>query len=145
MLTYKNTLGQYILAIGLALLTLPLGYFFVLLKNNLGWNFQTIAFIALFFLQAFYYYITTNLNVGFSILSFIFNFILWVPEQVLIGHALDHIFIYQGHLVGGAVIGGLLWASNKIFIDLLFSMNKKIMLRKSRIDLLLFKMFRRAS
>lgn len=137
--TLNRILAQYGLAIGFALLVFPIGYLSMLLFIDSGWHFLTVSFIAIFLLQVLYYYLTTYLNAGRSIFSFVLNFILWVTEQVQIEHALGDTCIYQDYKVGAVILGASFWATNKILIDVLFSMNKKVALKRSRIDALIIK------
>lgn len=134
---HKKTAIQYILGLGLALLTIPIleGTFAVL--PDIGWHFITVFYIIILVLQIIFYYLTTNFKFGLTSLSFLFNFVLWLLEQVLIEKNFHDSFIYKGanYKIGVFILGGLLWVTNKILIDKLFGFNKSIYKKKSKINL----------
>ena len=134
---HKKTAIQYILGLGLALLTIPIleGTFAVL--PDIGWHFITVFYITILVLQITFYYLTTNFKFGLTSLSFLFNFVLWLLEQVLIEKNFHDSFIYKGtnYKIGVFILGGLLWVTNKILIDKLFGFNKSIYKKKSKINL----------
>ena len=133
----KQTTIQYLLGLGLALLTIPIveGMFAVL--PDIGWHFLTVIYITVFVLQITFYYLTTNFKFGWTVFSFILNFILWTFEQVTLEKTFYGSIIYQGEnqKVGVLILGGLLWVTNKILIDRLFEFNKSIQKRTSIINM----------
>jgi hypothetical protein len=131
----KKTTIQYLIGIGLALLTIPVieGTLFVL--PDIGWGFLSVIYITIFFFQITFYYLTTNYKFGWTALSFIVNFILWTFEQVAIEKTFHDSFIYQGEnwKIDAYVLGGILWVTNKILIDQLLNFNKSINRKISKI------------
>jgi hypothetical protein len=132
----KKTTIQYILGLGLALLTIPIVEGTLVLFSDIGWHFMTVIYVTIFVLQIIFYYLTTNYKFGWTALSFILNFILWTFEQVVIEKTFHDSFIYQGEnwKIGAYVLGGLLWVSNKILIDQVLNLNKSINRQTSKIN-----------
>ncbi|MFO0477584.1 MAG: hypothetical protein ACK50L_02220 [Bacteroidota bacterium] len=132
----KKTTIQYILGLGLALLTIPIVEGTLVLLSDIGWHFMTVIYVTIFVLQIIFYYLTTNYKFGWTALSFILNFILWTFEQVVIEKTFHDSFIYQGEnwKIGAYVLGGLLWVSNKILIDQVLNLNKSINRQTSKIN-----------
>lgn len=131
----KKTTIQYILGLGLALLTIPIVVGTLAVLPDIGWHFMTVIYVTIFVLQITFYYLTTNYKFSWTALSFIMNFILWTFEQVIIEKTFHDSFIYQGEnwKVGAYLLGGLLWVTNKLLIDQLFDLNKYIKRQTSRI------------
>ncbi len=132
----KKTTIQYILGLGLALLTIPIVEGTLALLPDIGWHFMTVIYVTIFILQITFYYLTTNYKFGWTALSFIANFILWTLEQVVIEKTFHDTFIYQGEnwKIGAYILGGLLWVTNKILIDQLLNLNKSINRQTSKIN-----------
>ena len=132
----KKTTLHYLLGVGLALLTIPIFEGTMLVLPDIGWHFLTVFYITVFIMQITFYYLTTNFKFGWTILSFILNFLLWTFEQVIIEKTFHDSFIYKGEneKVGALILGGLLWVTNKILIDQLFNFNKSIQRRSSKIN-----------
>lgn len=132
----KKTTIQYILGLGLALLTIPIVEGTLALLPDIGWHFMTVFYVTIFILQITFYYLTTNYKFGWTALSFIANFILWTLEQVVIEKTFHDTFIYQGEnwKIGAYILGGLLWVTNKILIDQLLNLNKSINRQTSKIN-----------
>lgn len=124
----KKTTIQYLLGLGLALLTIPIVEGTLAVLPDIGWHFLTVIYVTIFVLQITFYYLTTNFKFGLTALSFILNFILWTFEQVIIEKTFHDSIIYNGEnwKVGAYILGGLLWVTNKILIDQLFNLNKSI-------------------
>ena len=124
----KKTTIQYILGLGLTLLTISIVEGTLALIPDIGWNFLTVIYVTIFVLQITFYYLTTNYKFGWTALSFILNFILWTIELVVIEKTFHDTFIYQGEnwKIGTYILGGLLWVTNKLLIDKLFNLNKSI-------------------
>lgn len=120
----KKTPIQYLIGVGFALLIIPIGEVILFLFPYIGWHFLTIIYITIIIFLITFYYLTTNFKFGWTVLSFIFNFIIWTFEQVLIEHNFHDSFIYKGNnfKIGALILGGLLWVTNKIFIDKLFTL-----------------------
>ena len=119
---------QYLIGVGLALLIIPIVEGALAVLPNIGWHFLTVMYITVFTLQITFYYLTTNFKFGWTVLSFILNFILWTFEQVIIEKTFHDSIIYNGEngKLGVYILGGLLWVTNKILIDKLFELNKSI-------------------
>lgn len=132
----KKTNIQYLIGVGLALLTIPIVEGTLSVLPDIGWHFLTVIYVTIFVLQIVFYYLTTNFKFGWSILSFILNFILWIFEQVIIEKTFHDSIIYKGENwnVGVYILGGLLWVTNKILIDKLFDLNKSIHKQRSKIN-----------
>ncbi len=132
----KKTTIQYLLGLGLALLTIPIVKGTLAVLPDIGWHFLTVIYVTIFALQITFYYLTTNFKFGWTVLSFILNFTLWTFEQVIIEKTFHDSFIYQGEnwKVGAYILGGLLWVTNKILIDQLFNLNKSISRQTSKIN-----------
>ena len=110
------------LAITFAILCAVLTDLSILLFPDIGWHFLTVFYLLIVFGQIAFYYFTTYTNIWWTIVSFILNFILWVAEQVNLESYFHDTFFYQDKNLRYAVIilGGLLWAINKLIIDRLF-------------------------
>jgi len=132
----KKTTIQYLLGLGLALLTIPIVEGVLAVLPDIGWHFLTVIYITIFVLQITFYYLTTNFKFGWTALSFILNFILWTFEQVIIEKTFYDSIIYSGEnwKVGVYILGGLLWVTNKILIDQLFNLNESIIRHDNRIN-----------
>jgi hypothetical protein len=132
----KKTTIQYLLGLGLALLTIPIVEGTLAVLPDIGWHFLTVIYVTIFILQITFYYLTTNFKFGWTVLSFVLNFILWTIEQVVIEKNFHDSFIYQGEKwkIGAYVLGGLLWVTNKILIDQLFDLNKSNQRQTSKIN-----------
>lgn len=133
----KKTTIQYLLGLGLALLTIPIVEGTLDVLGDIGWHFLTVIYVTIVLLQITFYYLTTNFKLGWTTLSFTMNFILWTFEQVIIEKTFHDSIIYQGEdqKVGVLILGGLLWVTNKILIDRLFEFNKSIQKRTSIINM----------
>ncbi|MDQ0475595.1 hypothetical protein [Chryseobacterium sp. MDT2-18] len=131
----KKTSIQYLLGLGLALLTIPIVEGTLTVLPDIGWHFITVIYVTIFVLQITFYYLTTNYKFGWTALSFIVNFILWTFEQVVIEKTFYDSIIYPGEnwKIGAYVLGGLLWVTNKILIDQLLNLNKSINRQTSKI------------
>jgi predicted neutral ceramidase superfamily lipid hydrolase len=119
----KSILLHYSLAIILAILVVALTYMIVKLFPNIGYGILTFAYSFIFIGLICYYAMTTYYNAGFTILSFLLNFILWVAEQVNLEKLFQDTFVYRGTDFGitVTVLGGLLWTTNKLLLDRGFS------------------------
>lgn len=126
----------YLLGLGLALLTILIVEGTLALLPDIGWHFMTVTYVTIFVLQVTFYYLTTNYKFGWTALSFIANFILWIFEQVVIEKTFHDSFIYQGEnwKIGAIVLGGLLWVTNKILIDQLLSLYKSTNRQTNKIN-----------
>lgn len=133
----NKTIIQYLLGLGLALFTILIVEGTLLMITDIGWAVLTVIYITIFFMQITFYYLTTNFKFGWTVLSFIFNFLIWTFEQVIIEKTFSDSFIYEGENwnVGAIILGGLLWVTNKILIDKLFDVNKSIQRHTSKLNL----------
>jgi len=132
----KKTTIQYLIGVGLALLTIPVVEGTLALLPDIGWHFLTVTYITILVFQIIFYYLTTNYKFGWTVLTFILNFILWTFEQVTIEKNFHDSFIYKGdnYKIGVLILGGLLWVTNKILIDKLFDLSKSINKQTSKIN-----------
>ena len=133
----KKIIIQYLLGLGLALFTILIVEGTLLMLTDIDWGFLTVIYITIFFMQITFYYLTTNFKFGWTVLSFIFNFLIWTFEQVIIEKTFSDSFIYEGENwnVGAIILGGLLWVTNKILIDKLFDVNKSIQRHTGKLNL----------
>jgi hypothetical protein len=129
-------LKQYLLGIGLALLTIPIIAVTALVFPDIGWNLLYVVYIAIFIFQMVFYYLTTNFKLAWTVLSFILNFVFWTFEQVILEKNFHESFIYSGDhsQLGVFTLGGFLWVTNKIVIDKVFTFNKSIHKYKSKMN-----------
>jgi hypothetical protein len=125
-LTIKSALIHFGTAIAFAVMFAALTDLTTLLPINIGWHFLTVLYVLIMLGQIAFYYLTTYTNIWLTILSFILNFILWVAEQVNLERFFHDTFFYQDNNFRYAIIilGGLLWAINKLIIDRLFILKK---------------------
>lgn len=124
--TIKSALIHFGIAIIFAISTAALTDLTTLLPIDIGWHFLTVLYVLIVLGQIAFYYLTTYANVWLTILSFILNFILWVAEQVNLERLFHDTFFYQENdfRYGVIVLGGLLWAINKLAIDRLYILLK---------------------
>ena len=132
----KKTTIQYLLGLGLTLLTIPIIEGVLAVLPNIGWHFFTVIYLTIFILQITFYYLTTHFKFGWTVLSFVVNLIFWTFEQVILEKNFHDSFIYKGdnYKIGALILGGLLWVTNKILIDQLFNLNKSISRQTSKIN-----------
>jgi len=132
----KSVLLHFGIAIVFAVATAALTDLTTFLPIDIGWHFLTVQYILIVLGQIAFYFLTTYTNIWLTILSFILNFILWVAEQVNIESYFHDTFFYQDDNLRYAVIvlGGLLWATNKLIIDKLFSVLKANLSLINRIE-----------
>jgi len=124
------------LAIIFAISTAAMTDLTTLLPIDIGWHFLTVLYILILLGQIAFYYLTTYTNIWLTIFSFILNFLLWVAEQVNLESFFHDTFFYQDKNFRYAVIilGGLLWAINKLIIDRLFNIFKVKSSLTNRVD-----------
>ena len=124
----KKIPTQYLIGIGLSLLTIPIVDGTLTLLPDIGWHFITITYVTIFVSQIIFYFLTTKFNFLGTSISFFLNFIFWTLEQVNIEKIFNKSFIYNGEnsKICVLILGGLLWVSNKIFIEKLYELYKSI-------------------
>ena len=134
--TIKSALIHFGIAIVFAVSTAALTDLTTILPIDIGWHFLTVLYVLIVLGQIAFYYLTTYTNVWLTILSFILNFILWVAEQVNLERFFHDTFFYQDNnfRYGVIVLGGLLWAINKLIIDRLFILFKVNLSLTNRAD-----------
>ncbi len=137
--TIKTASIHFGLAIAFAISTAALTDLTTFLPIDIGWHFLTVLYILIVLGQIIFYFLTTYTNNWLTILSFILNFVLWVAEQVNLESFFQDTFFYQDKNMRYAVIilGGLLWAINKLFIDRLFIVFKANLSLTNRVDKIL--------
>lgn len=120
--TVKAALIHFAIAIAFAIATTALTDLTTILPIDIGWHLLTVLYVLIVIGLIVFYFLTTYTNIWLTILSFILNFILWVAEQVNLESLFHDIFFYQDNnfRYGVIVLGGLLWAINKLIIDRLF-------------------------
>lgn len=124
--TIRATLIHFGLAIIFAVLTVALTDLTTHLPIDIGWYFLTVLYVLIALGLIVFYRLTTYTKIWLTVLSFILNFVLWVAEQVNLERFFHDTFLYQDNRFRYAVIilGGLLWAFNKLIIDRLFILFK---------------------
>ncbi len=124
--TIKSAIIHFGIAIAFAVLTGALTDLTTFLPIDIGWHFLTVFYVLIMLGLIAFYYLTTYTYIWLTILSFILNFILWVAEQVNLEKFFHDTIFYQDNnfRYGVIILGGLLWAINKIFIDRLFILLK---------------------
>lgn len=112
---------HYALGIALALLVSLVGYVFTLIPG-IGYGILTVLYVLILFAQGAFYGLTAIHGTAWSTISFVVNFVLWVTELVQLEQLLEGSSVYkvlykdQHWLIYG--IGGALWATNKLVLDL---------------------------
>lgn len=91
----------------------------VMLFPDIGWSILAVYYVLIMVGVTTHYWLTSRLWWPWIALSFLLNFPLWVFEQVQLEHHFEHTFLYSGdtRLFWVSIIGGSLWAFNKIAID----------------------------
>lgn len=133
-MSIKGVIAQYILATLFAIVIIPIVELFDFLIPDLGWHFLTVFYYSILILLISFYYLTSKLNVILSILSFILNFILWVAENVNLEKTFSESAFYKEYHYGVMILGGFLWATNKLLIEFLLSKNKKVIIRSNKLE-----------
>ncbi len=107
------------IAIVFAVMTAALTDLTTPLPIDIGWHFLTVLYVLILLGLIAFYFLMTFTNFWLTILSFILNFILWVAEQVNFEKLFHDTFFYHNNKFryGVIVLGGLLWAINKLIID----------------------------
>ncbi len=114
----NNLIGALSIAICVGLLIT----IFILIFSFLGYGVLLFAYIFILTGLIVFYRLTSILTIGWTVLSFIINFILWTAEQVLIEKKLHDTILYQEDGIAQVFVltlGALLFAFNKILIDLI--------------------------
>jgi len=118
----RKTLKHYALGVALGLLVFMLSYL-ALLIPGIGYGSVLFIYIFIFFAQGMFYGLTAVHGRMWSTVGFILNFVLWTIELVQLEYLLDgsamHRFLYQNddYYVLRFLLGGALWATNKLIID----------------------------
>lgn len=118
----KTILLHFGIAVALALLVGIAPQLIVRLFPDIGWHLLTAFYLIIACAQITFYLLTTFTGLWLTILSFVLNFILWVAEQVNLESFFHDAAFYQDERFryGVIVLGGLLWAFNKLVIDRLY-------------------------
>jgi predicted neutral ceramidase superfamily lipid hydrolase len=129
---------HYLLSLVLVVLVF-ISCFLLEMIPSVGYEILTYIYISILLGLFYYYFLTTYLKVGLTILSFTLNFILWVAEQVSLSSQFHDTFLYQNDnfRVTVVILGGLLWATNKLLLDKLFIKLKADASSSNRLDILL--------
>jgi hypothetical protein len=118
----NGRLNKIVLHFGLAIVLAIIIHLLTALTGlipDIGYGILTFIYIFIITGLIIYYHLTTYFNIGLTILNFVLNFILWVAEQVNIESTYHDTAFYQNgdfHILV-VILGGLLWATNKILID----------------------------
>ncbi|MEZ4757410.1 MAG: hypothetical protein R2817_11340 [Flavobacteriales bacterium] len=113
---------HFALGIGLGLLVFMVSYLLMLIPG-IGYGILTVLYVLILFAQGAFYGITAVHGRLWSTVSFVVNFILWVTELVQLEHLLEgtsaHQLLYHNDSYYWLrfVLGGLLWAMNKLLLD----------------------------
>lgn len=135
----KALITHLILATVFAVLVGALNDLVILLLPAIGWHFLTVCYVLILIGLVAFYVLTTYNRIGWSTLSFILNFVLWVAEQVNLEKSFHDTFFYQSESFryGVLILGGLLWAINKMIIDNVFAWCKIQFTSVNRLDMIL--------
>ncbi len=115
---------HYALGIALGLLVFLISYLLMLIPG-IGYGILTVLYVLIVFAQGAFYGFTSVHGRSWSTISFVVNFILWVTELVQLEHLLEgssaHRLIYHNDSFYWLrfVLGGVLWATNKLVLDLI--------------------------
>lgn len=118
----RKALWHYLLAIALGLLVFGLSYLAMLIPMR-GYGALWFMYAFILFAQGVFYGLTAVHGRMWSIVGFILNFVLWTTELVQLEHLLDgsatHRFLYHNddYYALRFILGGVLWATNKLIID----------------------------
>lgn len=131
-----NILLHFGLSILLVILILSFTYLTEKIFTNIGYGLLTVLYILILIAQILYYFLTSYTKWGLTILSFVLNFIIWVAEQVNLERTFEYSAFYQDDDFGIKVtlLGGLLWATNKLLLDKLFEKFNLKMVTSNRLD-----------
>ncbi|MGC1240900.1 MAG: hypothetical protein WA874_04890 [Chryseosolibacter sp.] len=109
---------------------LAIGAIVGLLTFLFVWSFSFLGYGALLFAYIFillglilFYKLTSVLSIGWTVLSFFMNFILWTFEQVVFEKRFHDTVLYQEEWVTQSFVltfGSLLFAFNKVLLDEVF-------------------------
>lgn len=135
----RKLIIHFVLSIIFAFSTLIFTDFSILVFPGIGWGFLTIFYILIILTQILFYILTSYTKTWITLLSFILNFVLWVFEQVNLERYFQDSFFYQDNnfRYGVIVLGGLLWAINKLILDRIFIIFKVHASISNRIDWIL--------
>ncbi len=127
---------QYLLSFVLAILIYFSTFFIEDIFPDIGYQILTYAYISILLGLILYYFLTTYLKIGLTILSFILNFIIWVAEQVNLEKEFHNTFFYQNDdaKIFVVLLGGFLWTTNKLLIDTLYIKLKAYVRPLSKLD-----------
>ena len=95
----------------------------VSLSTALGAVFLLLTYGSIIGGLIFFYLLTTQYEIGLTVLSFLLNLIFWIIEQVVIEEHFHNSFLYQDENAGAVfvlLLGTFLWTVNKIALDIIF-------------------------
>jgi hypothetical protein len=123
LISMRKVLKHYALGAVLGLLVSALSY---IALSALGYGAFLVIYVSILFAQGTFYGLTAVHSRLWSTLGFVANFILWVTELVQLEHLSEgsstHRLLYHNDSYYWLrfVLGGVLWASNKLALDFIF-------------------------
>ena len=115
--------SHYTLGIALGLFVFVMSYLLMLIPE-VGYGIFLVIIVLIIFAQGTFYGLTAFHGRAWSTIGFFVNLILWATELVQLEQQLDgsslHRFLYHNDDFYALqfVLGGILWATNKLVIDL---------------------------
>ena len=109
----------------------------VSLSTALGAVFLLLTYASIIGGLLFFYLLTTQYEIGLTVLSFLLNIIFWIIEQVVIEEYFHNSFLYQDENAGAVfvlVLGTFLWTVNKIVLDVIFLLLFRPKLQETRFE-----------
>ena len=133
----SNIIRHFVLSLLFAMIVLSLSWTMFKLFPSLGYGILLIVYIMIIGAQIYFYNLMTYFSFSKSLLHFILNFILWCVEQVLVSTNFEKSFLYQDENYKFLIIilGAILWATNKLLLDILFRMVKLKATELNKLDL----------
>jgi len=96
-------------------------YFYLVADG--GFESLSIFYLSVFVQQMVYYVLLTHNGFWITLGAFLLNYILWIAEQVNLEATFTQstFYIEDRWTYGVVVLGGVLWATNKLIIDWAFA------------------------
>lgn len=118
----RKILKHYALGITLGLVVFMISYL-AMLVPGIGYGVLLVIYTVTLLAQGAFYGLTAAHGRAWSTMSFVVNLVLWVTELVQLEHLLEgssaHRFLYHDDDSYALiyVLGGFLWATNKLVLD----------------------------
>ena len=104
---------------------------------SLGYGILWVIYALIIASLIYYYNLTSYYGFSKSLLHFVFNFVFWCIEQIIISTNFEKTFLYQNenYKILIVILGATLWATNKLLLDSIFRIWKSADLKKNKIEL----------